>query len=108
MILYSRGKGHQYDLPAEKEDPMCTVPSRQETVFARWHATDEQLKQLLFNEFRKKYRGCYSREELLDFLEKTLCSTCPPGQLHEAQDCSDGGNYRQEHLRDGTYKQKFS
>jgi len=87
---------------------MCTVPSRQEAVFARWHATDEQLKQLLFNEFRKKYRGCYSRNELLDFLEKTLCPACPPGRLEEAQSCPDGEHYRPEQLCDGKHKQQFS
>jgi len=51
---------------------MCTPLTRRECILSRWDAIDENLKRLLFNEFKFKHNGCYTERDLLNFLEKKL------------------------------------
>ncbi|GEM_PF-4435218 len=54
---------------------MCTTLTRRDCIFSRWNSTDEDLKQVIFNEFRLQHRGCYTAKDLLNFLEKKLLKT---------------------------------
>lgn len=46
--------------------------TRKKCIFSCWDATDEELKQTIFNEFKSQHKGCYTKQDLLDFLEKKL------------------------------------
>ncbi len=56
--------------------------TKKETIFSDWDATDEEIKQLIFDEFKIKHKGCYTEKDLLNFLEKKLLR--PPEPLANA------------------------
>lgn len=51
---------------------MCTQLSRKEYIFSRWDAIDENVKRMIFNEFKLRHNGCYTEKDLLNFLEKKI------------------------------------
>lgn len=46
--------------------------TRKECILACWDRADENLKHLIFNEFKSRHKGCYTERDLLNFLEKKL------------------------------------
>ncbi|KJR99773.1 MAG: hypothetical protein VR65_15055 [Desulfobulbaceae bacterium BRH_c16a] len=44
--------------------------SKKETIYSRWEVADEDKKRRIFNEFKLKYRGCFTEKDLLSFLEE--------------------------------------
>ncbi len=45
---------------------------RKEFVFSQWDMIDEPQKNAIMNEFRMKYRGTYTQQKFLLFLEQKL------------------------------------
>ncbi len=45
---------------------------RKEFVYSQWDMIDEGKKFVIINEFRMKYRGSYTQQIFLDFLEQKL------------------------------------
>lgn len=51
--------------------------SKKETIYSRWEVADEDKKRRIFNEFKLKYRGCFTEKDLLSFLERKLSADAP-------------------------------
>ncbi len=51
---------------------MYMSQERKDYVYSLWDATDEDKKHLMINEFRLKYRGSYTQQIFLTFLEDKL------------------------------------
>ena len=47
---------------------------RKEFVFSQWDTIDEHKKNVIINEFRMKYRGSYTQQIFLTFLEQKLAT----------------------------------
>lgn len=56
----------------KKEKDMCTQPTRKERIFSHWDNTDVNVQRTIFNEFKIKHKGCYTRKDLMNFLEQKL------------------------------------
>jgi hypothetical protein len=49
---------------------------RKEYLYFQWDTMDEDKKPLILNEFRMKYRGLYTQQIFLTFLENKLLPGC--------------------------------
>jgi hypothetical protein len=49
---------------------------RQEYLYSQWETMDEDKKPFILNEFRMKYRGFYTQQIFLTFLENKLLPGC--------------------------------
>jgi hypothetical protein len=79
-----------------KEEVMCTPQTRKECIFSRWDATDDDMQLVIFEEFKKKYKGCYTERDLLNFLEKKFSETVNPEHNNRCQSPPE----KDEHLHE--------
>jgi hypothetical protein len=59
-----------------QDQAMSMSQERKEYLYSQWDIMDEDKKPSILNEFRMKYRGFYTQQIFLTFLENKLLPDC--------------------------------